>query len=257
MDMNCVYMSGAGNTFAVIDVRQEKADLSALAVSLCARTKADGLLAVDNSQRADFRLHYYNSDGTRADLCGNGTRCICKYAYDHRIAGESMTVETDAGIVPGWRVGENTYRIRLVAPTQIQLQVLPQVDYAVVGVPHAIREIPGLCWEQKDALREQAAALRHHPAFPKGTNVDFYTWLDDTTVRALSYERGVEDYTLACGTGCGALCALLYLQGKLPEGKLTVHNPGGVMHLEAVCEDGTVTGLFLEGPAQVLDEFAV
>ena len=250
--MNYVYMSGAGNDFMVIDTRQQTLDLSALAVKLCAITGADGFMAVDDSQIADFKLHYYNSDGSRADLCGNGSRCICKYAYDHGIAGDTMTVETDAGIVYGWRIAENEYRIRLTAPTQIDLNRKEGVDYAVCGVPHGLVELPGLTWEQKDALREQAVALRYEPAFPQGANINFYTWLGDGEIRVLTFERGVEDFTLACGTGCGALAAALYTAGKLPGKVLTAHNPGGILKVTVEEAQGVITGLFLQGPAEYL-----
>lgn len=250
--MNYVYMSGAGNDFMVIDTRQQTLDLSALAVKLCAITGADGFMAVDDSQIADFKLHYYNSDGSRADLCGNGSRCICKYAYDHGIAGDTMTVETDAGIVYGWRIAENEYRIRLTAPNQIELNRKEGVDYAVCGVPHGLVELPGLTWEQKDTLREQAVALRYDPAFPQGANINFYTWLGDGEIRVLTFERGVEDFTLACGTGCGALAAALYTAGKLPGKVLTAHNPGGILKVTVEEAQGVITGLFLQGPAEYL-----
>ena len=102
--MQVWYMSGAGNDFMVIDARGQQLDFEALTKELCPLTGADGFMAVDNSDKADFKLHFYNSDGSRGEMCGNGARCICKFAYDQGIAGAEMTVETDAGIVPGWRL---------------------------------------------------------------------------------------------------------------------------------------------------------
>ena len=96
--MQCWYMSGAGNDFMVIDGRGLTLDYEALAKRLCAITGADGFMAVDHSDVADFRLHFYNSDGSRGEMCGNGSRCICRFAYENGIAGECMTVQTDAGI---------------------------------------------------------------------------------------------------------------------------------------------------------------
>lgn len=246
------HMSGAGNDFVVMDIRGQAPDLSALALELCAKEKADGLLALDNSTEGDFRLHYYNADGTRADLCGNGSRCACRFAYDRGIAQREMQVQTDAGTVYGWRVTENEYRVKLTAPKEIRLQRKPGVDYVVCGVPHALVCLPNLSWEDKEQLRQQAVALRYDPAFPEGANVDFYTWIGDGEVRVLTYERGVEDYTLACGTGCAALATVLYTAGSLPEGALTAQNPGGTLTVTVTAHGGPVTEVFLQGPAEYL-----
>ena len=253
--MRCLHMSGAGNDFMVIDARGLELDFPSLAKTLCAKTGADGFMALDNSEKADFRLHYYNADGSRGEMCGNGSRCICKFAYDLGIAGEEMTVETDAGIVPGWRLGDELFRVKLTRPVDMDLEAKPGVAYAVCGVPHALVEIPGLEWSQKEQLRSQAVSLRFDPVFPKGANVDFYTWTDEKTVRILSYERGVEDYTLACGTGCGALAAVLYTAERLPGKELTILNPGGTLHVTVDSTGCLINGLFLEGPATVVAEY--
>lgn len=255
--MRCLHMSGAGNDFMVIDGRDQKLNFEELSQKLCAMTGADGFMALDCSDKADFRLHYYNADGSRGEMCGNGSRCICKFAYDLGLVGEEMSIETDAGIVPGWRLTDTQFRVKLTRPVDIDLEAKPEVAYAVCGVPHAVLEIPGLTWKQKDSLREQAKNLRFDPVFPKGANVDFYCWEGEDTVRVLSYERGVEDYTLACGTGCGALTAVLYTAGKLPGKKLTALNPGGTLHITVEEQGGLISGLLLEGPAEVVGSYDI
>lgn len=255
--MQCYHMSGAGNDFMVIDGREIQEDLAELAKKLCALTGADGFMALDNSDIADFRLHYYNADGSRGEMCGNGSRCICKFAYDQGIAPESMTIQTDAGLVQGWRLGDELYRVRLPQPMDMDLEAKQGVAYCVCGVPHALVELPALSWEQRDGLREQAVELRFDPVFPKGANVDFYAWEDPQTVRILSYERGVEDYTLACGTGCGALTAVLYTAGQLPGKKLTALNPGGTLQVTVEAQGGLISGLLLEGPAKYLQTYTI
>ena len=255
--MRCLHMSGAGNDFMVIDGRGQNLNYETLSIELCAITGADGFMALDHSDKADFRLHYYNADGSRGEMCGNGSRCICKFAYDLGIVGNEMTIETDAGIVPGWRLNDTLFRVKLTRPVDIDLEAKPQIAYAVCGVPHAIAEVPGLKWEMKDSLREQAKSLRFDPVFPKGANVDFYAWENDTTVRVLSYERGVEDYTLACGTGCGALTAVLYTAGQLPGKTLTAINPGGTLRVTVEEQGGLISGLLLEGPAEVMGEYDI
>ena len=252
--MKAWYMNGAGNDFMVIDARGQELDFKALALRLCAITGADGFMAVDHSEIADFRLHFYNSDGTRGEMCGNGARCICRFAYEMGIAGETMVVQTDAGLVPGKRLSENIYRVQLNNPSALDLHRKGDVAYVELGdpgVPHAVKEVPGLSWEDRDALREEARALRFDPAFPKGANVNLYTWLGETEVRILTFERGVEDYTLACGTGTGSVAAALWAAGKLPGGHLTVQNPGGTLSVTLSGEAGKVTKLLLEGPTEV------
>ena len=252
--MKVYYMNGAGNDFMVMDARSGSFDFEKLAVEQCARTGADGFMAVDKSDVADFRLHFYNSDGTRGEMCGNGARCICRFAYDHGIAGETMTVQTDAGIVPGWRLDENRYRVKLNTPSVVDLHRKGDVAYVELGdpgVPHGVMEYRGDLWADRDALRETMRALRHDPAFPKGANINFYQVLGETEIRVLTFERGVEDFTLACGTGTGSVAVVLWQQGRLPGGCLTVHNPGGTLAVDIRAEDGRIRDVFLEGPTQV------
>ena len=253
--MKVWYMNGAGNDFMVMDARGEELDFKALALELCKLTGADGFMAVDHSDKADFKLHFYNSDGSRGEMCGNGARCICRFAYDNGIAGETMVVETDAGLVYGWRLSENQYKVRLNNPGIMDLHRKPDAAYVELGapgVPHTVKEVPGLNWSQKEQLRDMARALRYDPAFPKGANANLYTWLDEDTVRILTFERGVEDYTLACGTGSGSVAAVLWAEDKLPNGKLTVKNPGGDLKVTVSGEEGAVTELLLEGPTEIV-----
>jgi diaminopimelate epimerase len=238
----------------VIDARGEAYDFEKLAIELCAITGADGFMAVDDSETADFRLHFYNSDGTRGEMCGNGARCICRFAYEMGIAGEKMVVQTDAGLVPGWRLDESTYRVKLNNPGVLDLHRKADAAYVELGnpgVPHAVKEVPGLTWEDGPRLWEMAKALRFDPAFPKGANANLYTWLDDTTIRILTFERGVEDYTLACGTGTGSTAAALWASGKLPGGYLKAENRGGMLSVTVEGENGVITSLLLEGPTEI------
>ena len=252
--MKVWYMNGAGNDFMVMDARGGEYDLAALALKLCKQTGADGFMAVDVSDVADFRLHFYNADGSRGEMCGNGSRCICRFAYDMGIAGENMTVQTDAGIVYGKRLSETQYRVKLNDPSVLDESRKDDVAYVELGdpgVPHAVKEVPGLCWQMDDELREMAKSLRYDPAFPKGANVNLYTWLKEDTVRILTYERGVEDYTLACGTGSASTALVLRKKGLLPGGVLNLQNRGGML---------TVTlsdGVYLEGPTEVVKIFDI
>ena len=256
--MNVWYMNGAGNDFMVMDARGGEYDFETLAKELCKLTGADGFMAVDHSDKADFRLHFYNSDGSRGEMCGNGARCICRFAYDQGIAGEEMTVETDAGLVPGWRLSRDQYKVRLNNPGVLDLSRKGDIAYVELGnpgVPHAVYEYKGDLWADAEMLWEQFRALRFDPAFPKGANVNFYQWMGETEVRILTFERGVEDYTLACGTGTGSVAATLWTQGRLPGGKITVHNRGGVLKVTVGGENGKIDSILLEGPTEVVKIF--
>ena len=252
--MKIWHMNGAGNDFLVLDARNLTLDFAALSKKLCEQTGADGFMALDVSAVADFRLHFYNSDGSRGEMCGNGSRCICRFAFEHGLAGEEMVIETDAGLVPGQRLTEREYLVQLNTPTVLDRNRKNGVAYVELGCPgspHAVVEMPGLSWDDRDALRQQAQQLRFDSAFPKGANVNFYTWLGDGHIRILTYERGVEDYTLACGTGTGSTAALLWASGQLPGGQLRADNPGGTLHVTVEGENGQISKLLLQGPTEV------
>lgn len=254
--MQVWHMSGAGNDFMVIDARGLDADFSVLSKALCARTHADGFMAVADSQIADFKLLFYNSDGSRGEMCGNGSRCVCRFACDHGIAGPNMVVETDAGLIYAQRLRENEYRVKLNLPSILELERLPGTDYVELGnpgVPHAVREVQALSWAQADSLRDTYCTLCHHPAFPKGANVSFYTRLGGGHVRVLTYERFVEDYTLACGTGCASIAAAMWRRGMLPGGCLTAENRGGTLAIRIEESEGQIQAIYLQGPVEILE----
>ena len=254
--MQVWHMSGAGNDFMVVDARGKEMDFQKMALELCKITGADGFMAVDYAADADFTLHFYNSDGSRGEMCGNGSRCICRFAYENGIAGDTMTVQTDAGLVYGCRIDEIQYRVQLNNPGILDLhrkETAAYVELGCPGVPHGVVEVPGLIWEQREQLREMAKALRFDPAFPKGANINFYTWLGENHIRILTYERGVEDYTLACGTGTASTACALFAAGKLPGRRLIADNPGGVLTVDIAETDGEISAVFLEGPTEVVE----
>ena len=253
--MKLYHMSGAGNDFMVMDARGLQPDFSALAAQLCKAYGTDGFMALDVSETADFRLHFYNSDGSRGEMCGNGARCICKFAWDLGLAGAEMTVQTDAGLVYGWRLEDERYRVKLNLPGLVDLHRKGNTAYVELGdpgIPQCVTRVPGLGFDQKEQLRPMARTLRYDPVFPKGVNVNLYDWLDNGSVRILTYERGVEDYTLACGTGSGSVAAVLWLTGQIPNGTLRLENPGGTLTVTVEGQNGQINTLLLEGPAQTL-----
>ncbi len=258
--MKALHISGAGNDFVVLDARGKQLDFEDLSKSLCRQIGADGLLALDSSEIADFKLHFYNPDGTRGEMCGNGARCICKFAYELGIAGQQMWVETDAGLIYAVRLNENRYRVRLNNPGVVDLDCHPNAAYVELGspgIPHSVTEFPELDWAKKDAMKPVFLELYHSPVFPKGVNVNLFCRLSDTAVRILTYERGVEDYTLACGTGSASVAVVLWLKGQLPGGHLTAENPGGTLEITVEGADKQITALYLEGPVEVLAQIEI
>ena len=258
--MKAWYMSGAGNDFMVIDARGMELDFSAMALELCKKADCDGFMAVDYSDTADFKLHFYNADGSRGEMCGNGSRCVSRFAYDHGIAPAEMTIETDAGLLRSTRISEDQYRVRLNNPGIVDLHRHGDMAYVELGnpgVPHGVFCFPGLAWEMRDELRERMRAERFAEYFPKGANVNYYDWIGENRIRILTFERGVEDFTLACGTGSGSCAAVLWLTGRLPGGKIAVENPGGTLEFQISGENGAVTEILMTGPAQVLKEYDI
>lgn len=171
-----------------------------------------------------------------------------------------MVVQTDAGPVPGWRIDENLYKVHLNVPSVLDFYRREDAVYVELGdpgIPHSVTELPHLYWEMAEILRPTAQKLRFAPEFPKGANVNFYAWTSDTSVRIMTYERGVEDYTLACGTGCGSTASVLWTEGKLPGGVLTCENQGGTLKVTVSGDNGNITGLLLEGPAVVLASYQI
>ena len=250
--MKIYHMNGAGNDFMVMDARDKNytyEQLKDLSLEFCKMTDADGFMAIDHSVAADFKLHFYNSDGTRGEMCGNGARCICRFAFELGIVEDTMRY---LQIQPN--VSESEYRVLLNNPGVLDLNRKEEAAYVELGnpgVPHAVKEVPGLTWEQRDELFEMAKELRHDKAFPKGANANLYTWTGENEIRILTFERGVEDYTLACGTGSGSTAAVLYKKGLVPSGKLIVQNPGGTLTITIEEKDGQIQKLYLEGPTAI------
>ena len=245
--MTVWYMNGAGNDFAVTDARGKNIDMSSMAVELCKKESCDGFMALDCSDIADFKLHFYNRDGSRAEMCGNGARCICRFAYENGIVSDKMTVETDAGIVGGQRIGENVYQVRLNSPKDIILNKKDSVDYAVVGVPHATVELETLDFYKTEELLKIGQRIRNE----LDANVNFYERVDEMTVKILTYERGVEDFTLACGTGSCAVASVLWSRGLLNKGKLILQNRGGELMVSVMTDVGEITEIYLQGNAEI------
>jgi len=284
-------MNGAGNDFILINNIEEKLPQEVfpeLARTLCARRLsigADGMMIVEKpSMGGDLRMIFYNSDGSLGEMCGNGARCICRYAVESGLSqGERQVIETTAGIVTGERLDERNFRIRLNDPSVVETSHPLEIDgktypaaYVVLGdpgIPHTCVPVSGLADCDKDALRELGRKMRFHESFPKGANVNFFEILENGEILEYTYERGVEDFTYACGTGTGSVGASLavsaarYRAGQKDAPDLMaekagcvrdavhsfiLHMAGGTLTVDVVLDGDHVKDLFLSGPTNIV-----
>jgi len=250
MSIEFAKMQGLGNDFIIIDNRKynfSEEKLQKLAAGLCIRRLslgADGLMAVENSENTDFMMKYYNSDGSVGEMCGNGARCIIRYAYENKIGQEEMTVETISGILKGKIISKRKVSVRLNEPTIINLDQIVSIKDKVYnfsyvelgspGLPHCMYEDNDLEKKDLNKLKVLAKNLRYSDKFPKGANVNFYKINKDGSVVIKTYERGVEDFTLACGTGAASTALTVYIKKLVNNNKIQLKASGGELEVEVV-----------------------
>jgi diaminopimelate epimerase len=228
-------MNGAGNDFILFDNRSGDIDLDRNQIALlCDRHRgigADGILLLEKpTNRADFRMRYFNADGGEAEMCGNGARCFARFA--NKVAGqkEKISFETPAGVISA-EFKDDFVTLRMTEPTDLRLNIdvpLAAEDKAIhfinSGVPHVVIAVAKI--DDADVRRE-GAAIRYHKMFsPNGTNVNFIEKRGPNKIAIRTYERGVEDETLACGTGIVA-SALIFAASEKSSSPITVLARGG------------------------------
>jgi diaminopimelate epimerase len=253
-------MTGGGNDFILIDNREGRFDIDALrsAVPQLCRRKfsvgADGLIVLEHSQKAHFRWHFFNADGSEAEMCGNGGRCAARLAHVLGMAPSDLTFETAAGIIKA-QVKGTVVKLTLPPPSDMRLGItLPigeeeiSVDFINTGVPHTVIFAPDL--EVADVVGV-GRQIRHHQAFqPAGTNVDFIR-VENSSVEIRTYERGVENETLACGTGAVAAALIAGLRG-LTTSPTTVIPRSGEALIIYYERTNKIQEVFLEGEVRMI-----
>jgi len=256
-------MNGAGNDFILFDNRTGDIDLDRNQIAhLCDRHRgigADGILLLENpTNRADFRMRYFNADGGEAEMCGNGARCFARFA--NKVGGQKgkISFETPAGVISAELKGE-LVTLRMTEPTDLRLNVdvrmaaeIKTVHFINSGVPHVV--IPVAKINNAD-LRREGAAIRYHKMFsPNGTNVNFIEKRGPNKIAIRTYERGVEDETLACGTGIVA-GALIFAASEKSSSPITVLARGGdELRVGFETVDGHFRNVTLMGPAEFVFE---
>ncbi len=255
-------LSGSGNDFIIIDNRDlslQIVDLPAFVRKVCQRkisVGADGLFLIEPSEIADFKWRFFNSDGSVAEMCGNGSRCVARYAFENGITGRTMSIETLAGVITA-EVFEETVKVRLTKPSPLQpdRKILLNgqdcfVDFVDTGVPHAVYFVDDL---EVCPVFEEGRKIRQCEAFqPRGTNADFASVQDRQKMRVRTYERGVEDETLACGTGVVA-SVLAAASRKLVESPVDVTvQSGETLRVYFTHRDGVFEEIYLEGKVKMV-----
>lgn len=261
-------MNGAGNDFIVIDNRDLSITLDEDTIAaLCDRHRgigADGILAVEPAQQgSDFRFRYFNADGGEAEMCGNGARCFGRFTA-HLGDGEpkeSVSFETMAGTLHAHLIGENV-RIAMSDPHDLKLDAgftidgLPgTIHFINTGVPHVVIFVDQL--DEIDVLK-YGTLLRFHQAFaPAGTNVNFAQVLGANHIAIRTYERGVEDETLACGTGMTAAALIHHLKNGSTSPVKVDCAGGDTLEIGFIAQGNSFTHVTLSGPADFVFEGAI
>lgn len=257
-------MSGAGNDFIIIDNRNgivPAADLPGFARRVCRRKMsvgADGLLLLEASDRADFKWRFFNSDGSVAEMCGNGARCAARFAWLTGMTGPDLSFETLAGIITA-SVKDDQVSIRMTDPENLVLDAgltlsSGDLTYSGVntGVPHVVLEVDDI--ENADVFN-LGREIRRHPQFaPAGTNVNFITPLEKGLYAIRTYERGVEDETLACGTGNVAAALVLAAKYGLPSPVALKTRGNSLLKIHFFRSGDHWSEVSLEGDARVVYE---
>ncbi len=247
----------SGNDFIVIE------NTSSFVKTICDRkfgVGADGVLLLEKSKKADIRMRIFNADGSEAEMCGNGARSTALY-YSCQLSAVScqLKIETKAGIIEA-QVTKDTVKIKLTDPKEYQKKI-PLVicgrrlkaNFINTGVPHTIVFVQGV--EQIDVLNI-AREIRYHKYFsPAGTNVNFVEAVNNNTIKVRTYERGVEDETLACGTGSAASAIVFALQSPVSSpGKIinVITRGGETLKVYFKKEADRISDVWLEGRAKIV-----
>lgn len=256
-------MSGSGNDFIVLDNRDGKfnSNIREFVKKICQRrisVGADGVLLLEKSETSDFRMRYLNSDGGEVEMCGNGGRCIAYFAHAKGICGKEMTFEANDGIHHAF-VSENNVRLKMKDPQDLLLSMeLPLTNKVLSGnfinsgVPHVVIFVTAI--DDVDVV-SIGREIRYHPKFaPSGTNVDFVEIQDEHHLKIRTYERGVEQETLACGTGSTASSIVAhYVRGLLSPVECLTRG-GETLTIYFDIEKNNISNVYLEGKVSIVFE---
>jgi len=260
MSFSFTKMHGAGNDFVVIDNTDKKHVFSAQTIRrICDRQRgigADGLILLSTENEHTIRMEFFNCDGSSANMCGNGLRCAASFAYrTGMVNSKQIDFHTASGVLTAWIIDENQVKIELPL-TEEFVQHDDICGYrafkGIVGVPHLIVPVPDL---ENFEVVSIGSEMRNAPAFsPDGVNVDFIPDKMDFSqpIPVRTYERGVEDETLACGTGIASSAYVLWKFFAAPEKLSFLCRSGDVISIDIPANGSILNRLYLTGPAIIV-----
>lgn len=252
-------MTGSGNDFILIDNREiqlKDYDFAELARKLCDRKwgiGADGLIILEGSDKVDFKWHFFNADGSEAEMCGNGGRCAARLAYILGMGGDRLSFETKAGIIHA-EIDKNRVKLAMTPPKDLRLHLSLSLGKETItahfintGVPHTVILEEDLGNAPVVSLGRQ---IRFHEYFqPAGTNVNFIRVTSPNAIQIRTYERGVEDETLACGTGSVASALIAFKLGLVSSPVKVETKSGEILEVFFTPDFSEV---FLKGEARLI-----
>ncbi|WP_420402234.1 diaminopimelate epimerase [Flagellimonas sp.] len=250
MQLDFYKYQGTGNDFVVIDNRQDvfPENNTKIISQLCDRrfgVGADGLILLENDDASDFYMNYYNSDGSQS-MCGNGGRCAVAFAQFLGIIDEQTTFKAIDGLHTATIKGD------IVTLKMHDVEEVRQKDaysFLDTGSPHHVQLVHEL---EKFNVTKEGAKLRYGLYGKAGSNINFVEQADANTFGVRTYERGVEDETLSCGTGVTAVAIAMHKTGKTESNEVNIKTPGGDLTISFDQQNGLYTDVYLQGPAQMV-----
>ncbi len=251
MQLEFYKYQGTGNDFVMIDNRSNTfpKENTQLVAHLCDRRfgiGADGLILLDTDATSDFRMVYYNSDGNLSSMCGNGGRCLVAFAKKLNVIQNETTFLATDGLHYATVGADGIVSLQMIDVAEIK----NTQDYSFLntGSPHHVQIVEDL---QHFNVKENGAAIRYGNLYGQaGSNINFVKKIDETTFSLRTYERGVEDETLACGTGATAVAIAMNATGQTNSNEINLNVEGGKLAVSFDIEDGKYTNVFLKGPAE-------
>lgn len=242
---------GTGNDFVMIDNRTNffpKEDVK-LIEHLCDRRfgiGADGLILLENDSETDFRMVYYNSDGNQSSMCGNGGRCLVAFANQLGVIDDKTTFIATDGLHHASVNKDSIVSLQMIDVNEIQKK--DSYTFLNTGSPHHVQIVEDL---EHYNVKENGAAIRYGELYgEKGSNINFVKKIDNDTFSLRTYERGVEDETLACGTGATAVAIAMNATGETDKTSINLNVEGGKLIVSFDKENNGYTNVFLTGPAK-------
>ena len=251
MNLTFYKYQGTGNDFVMIDNRTNTfpKNNTKLVAFLCDRKfgiGADGLILLENHEKYDFKMVYYNSDGNESSMCGNGGRCLVAFAKQLEVIKDKAEFEA----IDGYHfasVDKNDI-VSLQMKDVLEIDVRENYSFLNTGSPHHVEVVEDL---ENLAIKEIGSKIRYSDLYGKeGSNVNFVKQIDSDKFAVRTYERGVEDETLSCGTGVTAVAIAMYTNHKTKSNNIKLKVEGGDLEVSFIEQDGKFTDVFLIGPAK-------